>query len=459
MSFNNYKKFENVGIRSSNDTLIVMDSSNNNISLHSSDGGDDNVDTLSIKNIINKTPNMDLNLSSLNGTTINPVITINNNNGDCRIMTNLNVNGNINLTNDGIIKTTGIGSFGSINCGVGTFTSLDASDGLIKTTGQGSFSSINCGVGSFSSITATGQGSFSSINCGVGTFTSARINGKVGIGTLNPQYSLDVGGDIQCIGNVNVNHLNANNTSTVITSVEKEKNTISSNFEKGWEITGNMQGRQIAITGTNANQYYPFIGSKRDGSNYLIHLFNIGNVYEITGTTTNNLKHTFVEGSVYAKTTLLSSDDRLKINEELIQNSTNTLLKLRPQVYDKKNSLSGSETKKEAGLIVQEIYYEAPELRYLIDIPKDSTLIDDNKYRNFDDIRNDPDYSNWGTSPAHLNYIGLIPYLIQGFKEQQTKIDTLETKNQQQQTKINELTSIIDKLKTANSFEEFKQTL
>ena len=97
-NFNNYKKFENIGIRSSNDTLIVMDSSNNNISLHSSDGGDDNVDTLSIKNIINKTPNMDLNLSSLNGTIINPVITINNNHSDCRIMTNLNVAGNVNIT-------------------------------------------------------------------------------------------------------------------------------------------------------------------------------------------------------------------------------------------------------------------------------------------------------------------------------------------------------------------------
>ena len=96
--FSNYKKFENVGIRSSNDTLIVMDSTNNNISLHSSDGGGTNVDTLSIKNIINKTPNMDLNLSSLNGTKINPVITINNNNSDCRIMTNLNISGNLNIT-------------------------------------------------------------------------------------------------------------------------------------------------------------------------------------------------------------------------------------------------------------------------------------------------------------------------------------------------------------------------
>ena len=104
-NFSNYKKFENVGIRSSNDTLIVMDSSNNNISLHSSDGGDDNVDTLSIKNIINKSQNEDLNLSSLNGTTINPVITINNNHGDCRITTNLNVNGNLNITKNLIIPT------------------------------------------------------------------------------------------------------------------------------------------------------------------------------------------------------------------------------------------------------------------------------------------------------------------------------------------------------------------
>ena len=102
-NFNNYKKFENVGINSSNNKLIVMDSSNNNISFHSSDGEDNNVDTLSIKNIINKTPNMDLNLSSLTGTTINPVITINNNNSDCRIMTNLNVSGNLNINSTGCI--------------------------------------------------------------------------------------------------------------------------------------------------------------------------------------------------------------------------------------------------------------------------------------------------------------------------------------------------------------------
>ena len=42
----------------------------------------------------------------------------------------------------GLIKTSGIGSFGSINCGVGTFTDLDSGSGLIKTSGIGSFGLI-----------------------------------------------------------------------------------------------------------------------------------------------------------------------------------------------------------------------------------------------------------------------------------------------------------------------------
>ena len=63
----------------------------NNVSFYSSDGGTNNIDVMSINSIINKSQNEDLNLSSLTGNKINPVITINNNHGDC-IMTNLNVN-------------------------------------------------------------------------------------------------------------------------------------------------------------------------------------------------------------------------------------------------------------------------------------------------------------------------------------------------------------------------------
>jgi len=97
--FNNYKLFKNVGIRSSDNKLIVMNvNKSNNVSFYSSDGGTNNIDVMSINSLINKSQNEDLNLSSLNGTTINPVITINNNHNDCRIMTNLNVYGNVNIT-------------------------------------------------------------------------------------------------------------------------------------------------------------------------------------------------------------------------------------------------------------------------------------------------------------------------------------------------------------------------
>ena len=116
-NFNTFKLFENVGINSSSNYALSMKPNNgNNISFHSSNSIDyNNVDIMSIKNIINKKQNEDLNLSSLNGTTINPVITINNNHSDCRIMTNLNVSGNLNILNGLMIKTTFQGSFGSLS--------------------------------------------------------------------------------------------------------------------------------------------------------------------------------------------------------------------------------------------------------------------------------------------------------------------------------------------------------
>ena len=124
---------------------------------------------------------------------------------------------------------------------------------------------------------------------------------------------------------------------------------------------------------------------------------------------------------------LYNSDDRIKINEELITNATQTLLKLRPQIYDKLKSLNSTESVKNAGLIAQEIYYEIPELRYIINIPEDATLIDNNIIANFEDIKNDPDYNNWGSTPASVDYISLIAYLVKGFQEQNSEITTLKT--------------------------------
>ena len=178
-------------------------------------------------------------------------------------------------------------------------------------------------------------------------------------------------------------------------------------------------------------------------------------------TSTGSMAYIYYTGSVIEHSPAFSnvSDDRIKENETLISNSINTILKLRPQTYIKKLGImsineinNNTESTFEAGLIAQEIYYEVPELRHLVSVPSDAILIDDNKYRNFTDIKNDPDYNNWGNNIASVNYTGLIPYLIKGIQEQQEEINTLKQENI-------ELKSIIDKLKTANSFEEFKNLL
>ena len=64
-----------------------------------------------------------------------------------------------------------------------------------------------------------------------------------------------------------------------------------------------------------------------------------------------------------------NSDDRTKGNEELITNACETLSKLRPQLYDKKPDMENDDPTtwdKESGLIAQEIYYDATELRHLV---------------------------------------------------------------------------------------------
>ena len=406
-NFNTFKSFKNVGINSSSNYALSMKSTGNNISFHSSNSIDyNNVDIMSIKNIINKKQNEDLNLSSLNGNTINPVITINNNNQDCKIMTNLNVNGNLNVNENLNVLN------GEINI-----------KKLAINGDYGSNTKYLKSGGSDSDLTWDTIASSPWATSGNDIYYNS---GNVGIGTINPTEKLDIE------GNIKINN-------SILIKGAFAHHPIEVTLTSGWLTNLAEGGLQIDVVSS---------------------AFTNGFIY-------SNTAGLYLDGHrVNAAGFDTASDDRLKINEELIINTTNTLLKLRPQIYDKKKNLSSSETKKEAGLIVQEIYYEAPELRYLINIPDDATLIDDNKYRNFDDIRNDPDYSNWGTSPASLNYNGLIPYLIQGFKEQQNKINTLKTENQQQQTKINtletenaELKSIIDKLKTANSFEEFKNSL
>ena len=83
-------------------------------------------------------------------------------------------------------------------------------------------------------------------------------------------------------------------------------------------------------------------------------------------------------------------------------------------------------TIKESGLISQEVYYDAPELRHLVDIPEGITP--DPDIPSSDDPSQDPDYSSWGTTTSHLDYGGINIYLIKAVQELSLKNDALEAR-------------------------------
>jgi hypothetical protein len=147
------------------------------------------------------------------------------------------------------------------------------------------------------------------------------------------------------------------------------------------------------------------------------------------------------------KKQLLTSDDRLKFNEEYIENATNIIMKLKPQLYMKSSQLY--ELKNgiiESGLIAQELYYSIPELRHLIKIHDDAINVDVVP-KDYNDTSNnpmiDPDYTNWGSEPAKIDYIGLIPYIIKHNQEQQNEIILLKKENQLLKEKIEHIEEIL----------------
>jgi hypothetical protein len=119
----------------------------------------------------------------------------------------------------------------------------------------------------------------------------------------------------------------------------------------------------------------------------------------------------------------VTSDDRLKTGETVITNALKSIKKLTPQLYAKHPFYgSFSELKQnvkcESGLIVQDVWYDAPEFRHLV--LKDKAAIPANEKPSDPvpgDVTVDPDYSDWGNRPASLNYTGFIPYIISSIKE------------------------------------------
>ncbi len=105
-----------------------------------------------------------------------------------------------------------------------------------------------------------------------------------------------------------------------------------------------------------------------------------------------------------------TSDARAKSNSSIIVNSLDTLSKLKPVMYDK----DGLE---ESGFIAQDIYYDAPELRHLVELGKDA---------NPNETKNEPNYEDWGEEHAKLDYVGLIAYTVAAINELREMVEDLE---------------------------------
>jgi hypothetical protein len=217
-----------------------------------------------------------------------------------------------------------------------------------------------------------------------------RRNGNVGIGTTNPSYKLHVSA-----GNDSISYYGPNATwSSYLAVGAGDDKTVAGNTAIAQCIT------------TNGNLHLD-AADTRD-----IYMNHYRGAY---------IRH---NGSG------LFSDDRLKSEEELITNATDTLLKLSPQKYLKRRTLREDETRDpliETGLIAQDIWYDAPELRHLVYLGADASPVDTKPEAPVDgDIQQDPDYSSWGPNEACVNYDGLIAYLIKSNQELHARIQVLE---------------------------------
>jgi hypothetical protein len=110
--------------------------------------------------------------------------------------------------------------------------------------------------------------------------------------------------------------------------------------------------------------------------------YNHVNIYALAGETTistNISENLDISGNldvlsgdiIVNGSTVHSSDIRVKTNVEKLSNTLTNLLKLNPEIYDKKQTIEeiGGIMIKESGFIAQEIWYNIPELRHLVILP------------------------------------------------------------------------------------------
>jgi FtsZ-binding cell division protein ZapB len=434
-NFNTFKLFQNVGINSSSDYMLSMKPNDNNVSFHSSNSIDyNNVDIMSIKNIINKKQNEDLNLSSLTGTTINPVITINNNHSDCRIKTNLNVSGNLNVLNEeGIfLKTnndnyTGINWKNSINGALEHYIQVGMQ--TIPYTNNPDFTTKNMIFKSHNGFHFKGV-----TNVVTGGLAWAYIN-------LSNVWSLSSGPNTSQAITAKFDGAIYVDNYIVMSSDSRIKTNIT-------DVPDNLALQQLR---TIPCRYYEYIDKLKRGNDKTIGFIaqEVKSVLPIA--VSQQVK---IIPNVYKVINCIwtSVDDKFSMSSSDLTNVNGVKYK-----FYVTNESDGSDEKE------IEITGNSNNT-FTFDAQYTSVFCYGSEVNDFHTIDKNKLFTLNFSASQEIDRIQQTH--ITEIASLKAEVSTLKTENQQQQNEINtlktenvELKSIIDKLKTASSFEEFKQTL
>jgi hypothetical protein len=263
-------------------------------------------------------------------------------------------------------------------------------------------------------------------------------NGNVGIGTTNPAQKLDVNGNIS-IRHQNGNSLmlNHNNSGNGYYSEIKFDGRDSNDTEN---IVDKTYASISSYQGANAQSGDLRFGVSTGGAFSTAMLINSdGNVG--IGTTNPGAYKLYINGTARVSGGDVTSDDRVKHNEQAIVGAIETLGKLAPKKYIKTIDMYEAnhdfeldedgnpvdengepvEHSIEAGVIAQQVL-EVPELAFMVSpegVDEDGNV----------------------TSPHGLNYNSLFTYAIAAIQEQQSIIESLQSQNASLESRISALES------------------
>jgi len=363
---------------------------------------------------------------------------------------NISVTGSLNVSDDSTTRT---------NLGLGTIATQDA-DSIAVTGGTATLGALTVSgsdSGDLVRITQTGSGNALVVEDSANPDSTPFVvthDGKVGIGTSSPNATLEIGGTATptirlqengggakrlelSIDSSSVGRIGANQSAQALAfdTVGTERMRIDSSGNVGIG-TSSPNGKLHLKEATNLSESAPHI--RIEGNAYTGFHWLDGTAYYIGQNSPYRSLRLYSGGATTAGVNLAAggtswgtfSDERLKYDIEPITDGLTKLANVRCVSYRLKD-VDAEDSKKKIGVIAQDLVG-------LIDEVIDTTK------RSGDD-----------TEYMSIRYTELIPVLVKAIQEQQeliesqqSKIDALTTKTQEQDLTIASLISRIEALET-----------